>query len=595
MSKYQRIINRILPVNTRRRHYYELGLTGFKIILNDGWDAFFTRFKSWAGTGRKPLKNNNQELDQYHQWILLNEPDDRELRKQKKLSSSLKYQPEITIVVPVLNFDEPGLKSALQSVLNQTYSKWNLHLLIRDQSENAFIRKLVEKYIRKDSRINIHICPEIKQRSCIKKLAAEGGFVCIPENNIELAPFAFYEIADWLNKEPEADFIYSDEDMVSMDGGQRNAPNFKPDWSPDTLCSYNYIGNFFVIKNNLFAQVADNLKLNSFNSDESFELMLMATEKAGKIVHIPRILFHVKQQKIRPVYPGIADPEEYRDKFTRSVRWIPDGTGSSKYKFSLIILNRNKPEYIIPLIDALQKKGHNEYYEVLIGDTGTNDKTVLEYYRSIAAKIKVIPDLKYHFGSNYNYLISNHAQGELIGIMNNDIVLPGTSFLHDVEKTFTDSANVAVLGLKLIYPDGRLQHGGIYFFEDSSDNYCLPYHRLHGGNPTMLPEVKIEPVPAVTGAFMFVKKVDFISLQGFDDNYREEAQDVDYCLKCRRLRKEVLFLNTDSIIHIENGTREKGSENWNDRRYLLWKWESFLEAAILGTDLNRPVKKVTKL
>ncbi len=181
-----------------------------------------------------------------------------------------------------------------------------------------------------------------------------------------------------------------------------------------------------------------------------------------------------------------------------------------------------------------------------------------------------------------------HANGEIVCLMNNDLILPDMKFLNKVEDIFTDES-IGAVGMKLLYPDGKLQHGGVFFFEDG-DARGLPYHRLHRKSSDKLPEVAIEFVPAATGAFLFCKKADFISLHGFDENYQQEAQDIDLCLKYRRSGKEVAFANISNIVHIENGTRAKGDENWHDRRYFLWKWKSFLEATVLGMELNKEFK-----
>lgn len=255
-----------------------------------------------------------------------------------------------------------------------------------------------------------------------------------------------------------------------------------------------------------------------------------------------------------------------------------------RIKFSLIILNKNAPQYIIPLLESLKGPGLNNFHQVIVGDTGTTDRRVLDFFDKNDTNFKIVKNLKYHFGKNYNHLVANYAEGELIGIMNNDIVLPGHSFLQEISGIFNDD-DVGLVGTKLLYEDGRLQHGGMFFMEKGKYR-GLPYHRMHGGVPGNLPAVKSEIIPAVTGAFMFCRKHDFIFFNGFDENYQEEAQDADLCLKFTRFGKKIVFLHVNNIIHIENGTRPKGSENWKDRNYFLWKWQSFLESSILETNLN---------
>ena len=45
VNRYQRIVEKLLHRGTRRRHYYELGLAGIRVILNEGWRAFWHKFR----------------------------------------------------------------------------------------------------------------------------------------------------------------------------------------------------------------------------------------------------------------------------------------------------------------------------------------------------------------------------------------------------------------------------------------------------------------------------------------------------------------------------------------------------------------------
>ena len=253
-------------------------------------------------------------------------------------------------------------------------------------------------------------------------------------------------------------------------------------------------------------------------------------------------------------------------------------------EFSLIILNKNSPQLIIPLLDCLIGNNLNRMYEIIVGDTGSEDERVIEYYREHSDKITIVRNLSYHFSRNYNYLISNYAHGEIVGIMNNDIILHDVRFLDKIKDAMKEKTT-GVVGYKLLYPDGRLQHGGVYF-RKSNPNQFFPYHRLHGAGPGSLPDCQKETVPAVTGSFLFCRREEYLTLGGMDEHYEEEAQDIDLCLKFQRIGQGCIFINSDRIVHVENGTREKGSENRNDREYFLWKWKSYIAAAILDSELN---------
>ncbi len=499
-----------------------------------------------------PAANKNH----YEEWIVKNEPDESELEKQKHIKFT--YEPKISILI--LN------KDIINSILNQSY--FNIELYMVDDIEN--------REFLKDNRVKI-LRVKNTDSDIFKEFLyqAEGEFITFISPAYIPCTFALYETVKILQENRNIDFIYSDEDSITEEG-KRYAPYFKPDFSPDTLRSTNYIGPCVTVKKELLNQI--DCLLETFHGGDFYDLVFKSTEKAQNIVHIPKVLFHKKPYR----YRWSVNIKEMKKNILLKEYTVP--SKKSLYKFSLIILNKNRPEYLITLLKSLINKNCGTYYEIIVGDTGSTDKKILDYYETITSKIKIVKNLTYNFSSNYNYLINNYSEGEIAGIINNDIILPDTEFLYKIEKLLSEKTAGAV-GTKLLYSDGRLQHGGIYFMEEGKYK-GLPYHRLHGGDPLKLPSVEYEKIPAVTGAFMFCRRDDFINVGNFDEHYKEEAQDVDLCMKLRRKGKEIFFLNTDGIIHLENGTRAKGSENWDDREYFLWKWMSFLEGTIMGKKIN---------
>ena len=93
-----------------------------------------------------------------------------------------------------------------------------------------------------------------------------------------------------INENPDADFIYSDEDKITEDGKRRVEPHFKPDWAPDTMLSYNYICHLSVIKKALVDKVGGFRQ--GYEGSQDYDLFLRILFKTNKIVHIPKILYH---------------------------------------------------------------------------------------------------------------------------------------------------------------------------------------------------------------------------------------------------------------------------------------------------------------
>ncbi|MCK5240879.1 glycosyltransferase [bacterium] len=593
LMRYYKYRDSIFPIGSKRRRISVLILKclNFKkiyfYIKNHGLKNSREKGGRTPSSSEHSSRLINMFQDPYQNWINQHRLNKKELVRQRKqrFNNMLK----ISVVANSVGMPINAFKTMIDSIFSQTYSNWELFILI-DKEMEPLILKGLEKYIIKSKKTHLKsIDTYLGSADAFVQIAEiiKSEYVVLMHGQDELSKDALYKMANWINQHPEADFIYTDEDQID-ETGQRIDPKFKPDWSPDTLLSYNYIGNSVILKKNLLSQSKGEMQ---YKNQTVYAIWLQATGIAQSIQHIPEVLYHArkvdstaKQMLIHPIFSN--DGESIRKLILASDQPKVTVAEQNKYAymFSLIILNKNAPQYIIPLLKSLVTPELNQYYEVVVGDTGTTDKTVLDYYQAVGSKMKIVKNLKYHFSRNYNELVLKYSRGKYVALMNNDLLIDDISFLHKIELAFSDQ-EIGIVGSKLLYPDGRLQHGGIFFMQDEPYR-GLPYHRLHGKPDTLDVKVDWEKIPAVTGAFLFCDRQAYIEVGGLDDKYQEEAQDVDLCLKFRQMGKEILFMNQDKIIHVENGTRPKGSENWHDREYFIWKWCSYLEAAIFDTEMN---------
>lgn len=243
---------------------------------------------------------------------------------------------------------------------------------------------------------------------------------------------------------------------------------------------------------------------------------------------------------------------------------------------SVIILTRNKPEFILPLVDQLKHQSAaflsaNQAFEILIGDTGSTDELVLRMYRQEAG-IHVSQLGQYHFSANNNTIAFEYSRCSHLLFLNNDIQLPDEEdFLFRMLAEFRNEDDLGCMGTVMHFPDGKPQHLGIAFFK-SGEFKGLCYHHSFPA-----PERGVYSVPAVTGAFLLTPAGLFCQAGGMEELYRAECQDVDYCLKLSRMGYRSAVFSGGRVIHFENGTREKGEECWPDRRKFLRTWATFVE------------------
>lgn len=245
----------------------------------------FVRFckKSLNFFGAKKIKHikNPDNFEDYRSWLGNNEK-----RKSKK---ELKYNPKISVIMPVYNVDLNWLKRAIESVENQTYSNWEL-CIVDDNSPNKelavfLLSKQSEKIKVKINAHNYHISRTSNEAL---KLAT-GEFIALLDHDDELSISALEEVVAVLNENKELDLIYTDEDKLTLDE-RRVYPAFKQNWDMNLLQSFMYVGHLGVYRKKIIDEIGG-FRI-GFEGAQDYDLILRFTEKTQKIFHLPKILYH---------------------------------------------------------------------------------------------------------------------------------------------------------------------------------------------------------------------------------------------------------------------------------------------------------------
>jgi glycosyltransferase involved in cell wall biosynthesis len=198
-----------------------------------------------------------------------------------------KHLPLISVLVPAYETDELFLRELLESVLAQTYGKWEL--ILADASSTGKVAAVSSEYILKDSRIHYLRLPENKGISAntnAAAAAADGDYVAFLDHDDFLEPNALFEAALGILK-TDCEILYTDEDKCDEKAQHYFEPNRKPDFDYDYLLTNNYICHLLVMKRGLFLA----LKLRSeFDGAQDYDLCLRAPKT--KICHVAKILYH---------------------------------------------------------------------------------------------------------------------------------------------------------------------------------------------------------------------------------------------------------------------------------------------------------------
>lgn len=217
---------------------------------------------------------------------------------------------------------------------------------------------------------------------------------------------------------------------------------------------------------------------------------------------------------------------------------------------TIIILNLNGHNLITRCIQGIEEHVTHRPLEVIIGDTGTTDQRVLDFYKSLDTDVyRVVYDLDYHFAKNNNAL-ADQAKYDFLLFLNSDVFLQ-----DDVVSSMMKYAacfKTGAVGCRLLYPNGRINHDGIVMLRQGK--IIDPGHFNHFKKPSACKSSTIQ-VAGVTGACMLTRKPLFQRVGGFCEEYQDVYQDCDYNLQLRALGFDLLVVRDQHATHIGNATR----------------------------------------
>lgn len=587
------------------RHSYKLTnefgspFSGYYLKFQRGWN-YLSRH-GFVDTYKKlKIVLNSSNSSQYQAWIIQNEKDDPSQEKDEITQWS--YQPLISIVMPVYNVDEKWLKKCIDSVKNQYYSNWEL-CIADDCSTKPYVKSLLNKYAQDDLRIKVvfrskngHICEASNSALEI----ATGDYIGLLDNDDELAPFALYEVVKKLNKNPDLDLIYSDEDKIDKNGRRSDAV-FKCDWAPDMLLGTNYICHFGVYRRNIINQIGGFRK--GYEGAQDYDLVLRFTEKTNHIGHIPRILYHWRMLDSSTAvnqdskgYAFEAGKKAIQDAlYRRNLNaTVEHGKGLGLYDVSYTILSNSLVSIIIPTRDgyldlkkclkSIVDKTTYSNYEIIIIDNGSIDPNVFELYDEYQKKMKekfivFYDNIKFNFSKLNNDAVSK-AHGEYLLFLNNDTEIITNNWVEKM-VSFAQLKHIGAVGAKLCYPDNTIQHAGVILgMGGAAGHGHLDYPKDDFGYFGRL-AINCD-YSAVTAACMMVKRSDFESINGFNEELSIAFNDVDFCLRLIQKGKYNIWLHDVELYHYES--RSRGQENTVEKQqrfnqeadYMFKTWKKYI-------------------
>ena len=320
--------------------------------------------------------------------------------------AALTRRPKISVLMPTYNTPEKWLVAAIESVRRQLYDNWEL-CIADDASREPHVRKVLERYQRKDPRIKVVVRETNGHISAASNSAlalAHGEFIALLDHDDEIRPHALACVALELEAHPNADLVYSDEDKID-ENGHRYDHYFKPDWNPDLFLVQNFVSHLGVYRTLLVREVGG-FRV-GYEGSQDWDLAMRIIERTApdRIRHIPKILYHWRSVPGSTAmligaknYATQAAEKVITEHFvragitatispTKGSYWrvhypIPDPAP----RVTLIIPTRNRLNVLQPCIESLLGKTTYPNFEILIVDNDSDDPGTVEYLREIEGR-----------------------------------------------------------------------------------------------------------------------------------------------------------------------------------------------------------------
>ncbi|HSL73195.1 MAG TPA: glycosyltransferase [Ilumatobacteraceae bacterium] len=499
--------------------------------------------------------------------------------------------PLFSICTPVHDPPLDLLRACLDSITAQTFGDWELCLADDGSRDPAVVAEL-RRRAAADPRVRLVERPEaggIVAGSNAALEMASGEFVVLVDHDDRIEPDALERVAAAIAADPTIDYVYTDEDKLAPDGTVYDTFH-KPDWSPERLRSQNYCTHLSVLRRSIVDDVGR--FHHGFDGSQDHDLILRVTERARRVHHVPAVLYHwcitpgstagdadakphareagrraveahLARLGLDATVEQLATPGHYRsrrrlaDPPTVSIVIPTVGTARSVWGIERPL--------VLGAVESVRSVTTYPHVEiVVVADPPTPEAVLDELERLDCTVLRATGEFNFSARCNQGAAASS---GQVLLFLNDDVLVEQPDWL-EVMVGFLAEPDVGVVGARLLYADGTLQHGGILLNEQ-------PLHIFHGfagddPGPFGLLEIDRE-VSAVTGACLLTPRSVFDELGGFPVEFRIAFNDLDYCLRVRATGRRIVWSAHSTLFHFESQTRRPDADQPEiDLLYARW-------------------------
>lgn len=517
-------------------------------------------------------------------WI--NNLTDHEIQAQRR--AHFEKEIKFSIVIPLYNTPQDFLSELIQSVVNQTYSNWEICFADGSDINSNQIYETMDIW-KNETRIHYRKLGA-NQGIALNTIAAyemaTGDYIVLMDHDDILTIDALFELALIINNFPDCDVLYSDRAIFSNETKEILAYHYLPGFSPDYLRSMNYMSHLIAYSNRILQQVG--FERPGYDGSQDYELLLRCIEQTNNINHIAKVLYFCRASpnsvalnpdaKLYAYEAGKKAITEHIERigFQGKVEFIKDLYAYRIHyqiktpRISILIPNKDHVDVLRRCINSILSLSTYNNYEIAIVENNSKEESTFDYYALLSndPRIRVIvADInEFNYSILNNFAVSN-TNADYVILLNNDIEVITPSWIEEM-LMFAQRQDVGAVGAKLLYRDKTIQHCGLVIGlgGDVANNFGYKKSNEEYGYMSSL--VLPQNYSAVTAACLMVNKIDYLRVGGMDEqNFKIALNDMDFCLKLRELGLYNVWTPYAELYHYESTTRGSDADGKNKARY----------------------------
>lgn len=502
----------------------------------------------------------------------------------------------VTVVTPAFNTEPAHLQELFQTLLNQSYVGWRW-IIVDNGSERPDTLRALRRIANADPRVTVVYAERnlgIAGGTNRAIAEADGTHVALVDHDDLLPRTVFEAIWKAVQADPDADLVYTDECKIS-DGGELYDVVLKPGWSPVLLENTMYLSHLAVYRRDFLATVGE--FRSEFDGTQDYDFVLRASRHVAKAVHVPVIgyvwrasptstattmkakSYSVGRQETsllefaRQRDPGASVSPGFGDGFWRTHYTLPATPPLLSYVIptgagSRVVRDR-RINLILNCVASFENTAfypNREYVIVHNGDL--SDEQEARLAETPAIRLVHYEDRSLNIARKLNIGVAA-AGGEFVCLLNDDVEAVTARGGEELVAFLLAHPDVGMIGPLCLFENGTVQHNGVILLEQGPSHAGLFVAPSHAGATGNLLQCRRE-VFGVTGAMAIVRRADYLALDGFDERFPLNYNDVDFCLRLRESGRTCVVDPGVRVYHYESASKTGTYRCEKEALYARW-------------------------